>query len=105
MSNLLSTIAAYVPPSIVRSVLTETSPEAPSEATIERFFAAVLFADVSGFTPLTEALAQKGSEGPEELTRLLNRYFSWMIAFIEVQGGEVVKFGGDALIAVFPAVE
>jgi class 3 adenylate cyclase/tetratricopeptide (TPR) repeat protein len=105
MSNLLSTIAAYVPPNIVRSVLTETSPEPPSEATVERFPAAVLFADVSGFTPLTEALAQKGSEGPEELTRLLNRYFSWMIAFIEVEGGEVVKFGGDALTAVFPAVE
>ena len=83
MSNLLSTIAAYVPPNIVRSVLTETSPEPPCEATVERFSAAVLFADISGFTPLTEALGQKGSEGPEELTRLLNRYFSWMIAFIE----------------------
>lgn len=67
--------------------------------------AAVLFADVSGFTPLTEALGQKGSEGPEELTRLLNRYFSWMIAFIEAEGGEVVKFGGDALTVVFPAVD
>ncbi|MBN1219948.1 MAG: tetratricopeptide repeat protein [Anaerolineae bacterium] len=105
MSELLQTIAAYVPLRIVRTVLAEPLPVPPSEAVVERFPAAVLFADISGFTPLTEALGQKGAEGPEELIRLLNRYFSWMIAFIEVEGGDVVKFGGDALIAVFPALD
>jgi class 3 adenylate cyclase/tetratricopeptide (TPR) repeat protein len=105
MSNLLRTAAAYVPLSLTRAALDGLLSRPPTEPHIERFSAAVLFADVSGFTPLTEALGQKGSEGPEELTRLLNRYFSWMIAFVEAQGGEIVKFGGDALTVVFPAKE
>ncbi|MBM3226047.1 MAG: adenylate/guanylate cyclase domain-containing protein [Candidatus Tectomicrobia bacterium] len=71
----------------------------------EQFPAAVLFADISGFTPLTEALAQHGAEGPEEMTRLLNAYFSRLITAIEAEGGEVVKFSGDALTALFPATE
>ncbi len=103
MAELLPTIAAYVPPHIVRAALTDPAPVPPTGLAAERFPAAVLFADVMGFSHLTEALAQRGAEGPEELTRLLNRYFSWMIAFIEVEGGEVIKFGGDSLTAIFPA--
>jgi len=103
MSELLRTLAAYVPPNIIRETLAETAPTPPANAQISRFEAAILFADVSGFTPLTEALAQKGAEGPEELTRLLNNYFSRMIALIEAEGGEVVKFSGDAVTVVFPA--
>jgi class 3 adenylate cyclase/predicted ATPase len=104
MSELLQTLAAYVPPGITRATLSTAAPTPPTAATDERFPAAVLFADISGFTPLTEALAQKGAEGPEELTRLLNNYFSRMIDLIEAQGGEVVKFSGDALTVLFPAV-
>jgi predicted ATPase/class 3 adenylate cyclase len=105
MTNSLQILAAYVPPSVVHATLSVTSPSLPDGATADRFPAAVLFADVSGFTPLTEALAQKGSEGPEELTRLLNGYFSRMIALIEAQGGEVVQFSGDAVTVVFPALQ
>jgi predicted ATPase/class 3 adenylate cyclase len=105
MTSLLRILAAYVPPGIVRATLCAAPPSPPTEATADRFPAAVLFADVSGFTPLTEALAQKGAEGPEELTRLLNGYFSRMIALVEAQGGEVVKFSGDAVTVVFPAVQ
>jgi class 3 adenylate cyclase/predicted ATPase len=103
MSELLRTIATYVPPNIVRATLAESTPSPPTDAMPDRFPAAILFADVSGFTPLTEALAQKGAEGPEELTRLLNGYFSRMITLIEAEGGEVVKFSGDAVTVVFPA--
>jgi len=105
MSDLLRTLAAYVPPPITRVTLSETSPVPPTQARANRFPAAILFADVSGFTPLTEALAQRGSEGPEELTRLLNSYFGRMIAVIEGQGGDVVQFSGDAVTVVFPAME
>jgi len=105
MVSLLRILAAYVPPGIVRVTLREAQPSPPTEATADRFPAAILFADVSGFTPLTEALAQKGAKGPEELTRLLNGYFGRMIALVEAQGGEVVKFSGDAVTVVFPAVE
>ena len=105
MSELLRTLAAYVPPNLIRATLSEAAPVIPTEAQADRFPAAVLFADVSGFTPLTEALAQKGLEGPEELTRLLNTYFTRMISLIEAEGGEVVKFSGDAVTVVFPAVD
>ncbi len=105
MSNLLQILAAYIPPNLVRATLDEPSPAPPTRARSERFPAALLFADVSGFTPLTEALVQEGLEGPEELTRLLNRYFGRMIVLVEAGGGEVVRFGGDALTVVFPAVQ
>ncbi len=99
----LQTLAAYLPPNLRRAALAAERPALPEGAQSAVFPAAVLFADVSGFTPLTERLAQKGLEGPEELTRLLNGYFTRMIALIEAQGGEVVKFSGDAVTAVFPA--
>ncbi|NJP06862.1 MAG: hypothetical protein HC837_15215 [Chloroflexaceae bacterium] len=44
----------------------------PAEFGAYRFPAAVLFADVSGFTPLTEKLAHYGTRGAEELTRVMN---------------------------------
>ncbi|MEM7030526.1 MAG: adenylate/guanylate cyclase domain-containing protein, partial [Chloroflexota bacterium] len=103
MSNALSVIATYVPPDVTRNAL--SSPQDLLERTTfqsRHLNAAILFADVSGFTPLTEALAQKGTEGPEELTRLLNTYFTKMISLIEAEGGEVVKFSGDAVTVVFP---
>ena len=106
MSNLLPVLATYVPPVIVRLALAGGRSTIQSDTPLaEHFPAAILFADVSGFTPLTEALAQKGVEGPEELTRLLNTYFSRMIALIEAEGGEVVKFSGDAVTVVFPATD
>ena len=38
--------------------------------------AAVMIADVSGFTALTEALGRQGSTGVELLTKCMNRYFT-----------------------------
>ena len=102
MAHLLSILAAYVPPAVARAALRHSGFPLPQA---ERFPAAVLLADISGFTPLTETLAQKGPEGAEELTRLLNTYLSRMIALVQAQGGEVVKFGGDAITVVFPAVQ
>ncbi len=103
MSQILNALAPYVAPGLVRQVI--QNPMVPEQPASQRFPAAVLFADVSGFTTLTEKLGEKGSEGPEELTRLLNMYFGRMIAMIEGEGGEVVKFGGDALIVLFPALD
>src|SRR5512134_2993998 len=100
MTDLLRILAAYVPPDVARAALLRDTPVDPEQPRFRRFPAAVLFADVSGFTPLTEGLARKGPEGAEELTRLLNAYFSRMIALVEAEGGEIVKFSGDALTAV-----
>jgi len=62
---------------------------------------ALLFADISGFTPLTERLSAKGPVGAEELTLALNSYFGELIQIVNSYGGDVLKFAGDALIAIF----
>ncbi|HYL52602.1 MAG TPA: adenylate/guanylate cyclase domain-containing protein, partial [Acidimicrobiia bacterium] len=61
----------------------------------------LLSADISGFTALSERLASIGREGAEELTDLLNRCFDQMIASAASYGGDVLKFGGDALLILF----
>jgi class 3 adenylate cyclase/tetratricopeptide (TPR) repeat protein len=62
----------------------------------------VLFADVAGFTPLTEGLARIGKEGAEELVRILNAFFEAMIGIAHEEGGDVLRFGGDAMTLFFP---
>jgi class 3 adenylate cyclase/tetratricopeptide (TPR) repeat protein len=62
----------------------------------------VLFADLAGFTALTESLARIGKEGAEELTRILNAFFSAMIGVAHGEGGDVLRFGGDAITVFFP---
>ncbi|MBN1484574.1 MAG: tetratricopeptide repeat protein [Chloroflexia bacterium] len=101
MPDLYHSLAPYIPPPLRRRILVDAA--CPTEPRSERFAAAVLFADISGFTPLTEALARRGAEGPEEITRLLNRYFSRMIHLAEAEGGEVVEFGGDSVTVLFIA--
>jgi class 3 adenylate cyclase len=71
----------------------------------EQLTAAVLFADISGFTALTERLAQTGRGGVEELTELLNGCFGQLVQLVADHGGDVVKFAGDALFALWPADE
>ncbi|MFQ5610982.1 MAG: tetratricopeptide repeat protein [Anaerolineae bacterium] len=101
MLDYLAILASYVPPAVARYVY--HNPKAPEIPQAERFEAAVLFADVSGFTALTETLANQGPAGSEEITGLLNKYFGRMILLAEAEGGEVVKFSGDGLTVVFPA--
>jgi class 3 adenylate cyclase/tetratricopeptide (TPR) repeat protein len=65
----------------------------------DRVRGAGLFADISGFTPLTEALAgELGSQrGSEELTANLDRVFHAVIAEVDAYGGDVIYFSGDAI--------
>jgi class 3 adenylate cyclase/predicted ATPase len=64
--------------------------------------AVVLFADIAGFTPISEALAKVGRYGAEELSRILNDYFGSMIERAVAYGGVVVRLTGDALTVLFP---
>jgi class 3 adenylate cyclase/tetratricopeptide (TPR) repeat protein len=64
--------------------------------------AVVLFADLAGFTPLSEALAALGPAGGEAMRTLLNQYFGVLIEQIGEDGGDVATFAGDAITAVFP---
>ena len=104
MSNLALTelLASYVPKLIQNRVIANPAPiESP---VAEELQAAILFADISGFTVLTERMAEKGPTGVETLARILNEYFGQLIDIIHIYGGDVVKFAGDAVIAVWPVV-
>ena len=65
----------------------------------------LLFADVSGFTALTEKLARRGRIGAEEIVETLNRVFGPMLRIAAARGGELLKFGGDALLFLFRGPE
>jgi class 3 adenylate cyclase len=69
----------------------------------ERAQGAVLIADISGFTPLTEALAHElgFQRGAEEITRQLNRIYRTLIAEVDTYGGSVITFTGDAITCWF----
>ena len=67
-----------------------------------RLEGAVLFADLAGFTRLTENLARIGHEGAEELNRICNAFFAKMITVVHEEGGDVLRFGGDAMTLFFP---
>lgn len=62
----------------------------------------VMFADLSGFTNLSEKLTSKGKEGSEEVSRIINEVFEELITTITNSGGSVYKFGGDAVTVFFP---
>ena len=75
----------------------------PPEPFVQTYDCAVMLADISGFTPLTERLSQvkPAGAGIEELSQVLNSYFGAMIDLIHAYGGDVIKFAGDALLVVF----
>ena len=67
----------------------------PTAARSERRLVSVLFADLVGFTTLSE------HRDPEEVRDLLTRYFDRCRTLIERHGGTVEKFIGDAVMAVW----
>jgi adenylate cyclase len=62
-----------------------------------------LFADISGFTTLTEMLrnALGARRGGEELTRRIEAVYSALITQIELFGGSVIDFAGDSMLCWF----
>jgi class 3 adenylate cyclase len=65
----------------------------------DRTTGAVLFADISGFTPLTETLLRElgRQRGAEELTRQLNQVYTTLIDELHRYRGSVIGFAGDAI--------
>ncbi|HSQ39190.1 MAG TPA: adenylate/guanylate cyclase domain-containing protein, partial [Anaerolineales bacterium] len=99
-SALVQLLASFVPKLIQERSIHDASPI--SSPVSEEFEAVVLFADISGFTALTEKLAKRGPVGVETLARILNEYFGRLIDIIHDYGGDVVKFAGDAIISIWP---
>lgn len=58
--------------------------------------AVVSFADIRGFTRLSNTLPA------DMIVNFLNKYFGAMTAAVEAHGGEVLKFIGDEVMAIFP---
>ena len=102
MATLIETLASYVPARIARQAATDAEPF--PRPTAESLQAAVLFADISGFTALTERLAARGASA-EELTRSLNDYLGQLVELVISSGGDVLKFAGDAVLALWPATD
>jgi len=91
----VATLASYVP-----HLVASWEPPVDGPAWIQ-IDGTLLSADISGFTALSEKLAGLGREGAEELTNILNGCFEPMIEAVHVQFGDILKFGGDALLVLF----
>lgn len=92
---------SYLPETVISAIA--ANPEALTTPRQEAGQAAVMLADISGFTALTERLAKRGAIGAEQLNRHLNAYFRQMIDVIYRHGGDIIKFAGDAVLAMWPA--
>jgi adenylate cyclase len=62
---------------------------------IETIYAAILMADLRGFT------AMSNDRPAEDVIDALNSYFDGLVPAIEAHGGEILKFIGDGLLAIF----
>ncbi|XP_037867949.1 adenylate cyclase type 10 isoform X1 [Bombyx mori] len=68
---------------------------------LKRFVGVVLMADVSGYTALSERYNNTGKGGTYRLTVTLNTYLGSLIELIYAYGGDVLKFSGDAFLALW----
>ncbi len=91
------TIATYLPRLLLQQLLQDrlTSPW------LRWVDGSLLFADLSGSTALAERLSMLGREGIELVTAFLNDIFETMIQIVRDYGGDLVAFGGDALLVFF----
>ncbi|MFC1839333.1 adenylate/guanylate cyclase domain-containing protein [Thermodesulfobacteriota bacterium] len=87
-----SLITDYVPAELKERII-----DAGRQLESERRFVTVLFADVSGFTSLSEKL------DPETVTMVMNDLFNGLITIIIKYEGLIIDFFGDGILAVFGA--
>ena len=64
-----------------------------------------LFADISGFTQISESLMSKGFEGAEKIRDILNLHFDFFSKTIYSKGGDILQYSGDAILAIFSSYE
>ncbi len=98
MEDLLDAVASHMPRVIARRIV-EAPVSGPLAMPVE---GTVMFADIDGFTQLSESFARTASEeGAEELTELINRFLEILIEHTLPYGGDIQKFGGDAGMLLF----
>ncbi len=102
-------LAAALEPTAMRrssaSLLRTYLGDGPAEAVLKgaikrgdrrRIEAAILFSDLRGFTALSERLAEAA------LFQALDRYFEAVVEAVRAEQGDVLKFLGDGILAIFP---
>jgi adenylate cyclase len=89
---LRDTISRYVSPEMCQEIL---SNPALLQLGGRRQEVTVLFADIKGFTAMSESMA------PEEVVEVLNAHFTEMVDLVFKHKGTLDKYVGDALMAVF----
>ncbi|MDE4133035.1 adenylate/guanylate cyclase domain-containing protein [Phaeobacter sp. QD34_3] len=92
LADISLKISKYLSPQVYKSIF---SGEKDASISTERKKLTVFFSDIKDFTATTEQMQ------PEELTALLNQYFSEMAKIAEAHGATIDKFIGDAIVAFF----
>jgi adenylate cyclase len=95
-SQVTNALSRYVSPGVARQILSNLDDIGLSGKRIE---GTVLFADIAGFTNISENLK------PEELVSMLNRYFTLIACACGINLGIVDKYMGDGVMLVFGAPE
>lgn len=93
LERLQRTFNQFAPPRVVEELLERRAGDLAETRTVT-----ILFADLRGFTALSEEL-----EAPE-LVNVLNTYFQRVNRVVDEQGGFVSKFLGDGLLVLFGAL-
>lgn len=91
------TFRKYVDPKIAERILDGVEYELRIEG--QSVDAVVMFADIRGFTALSEKTS------PKEVVKLLNQFFERMVKVVQGNGGVIDKFIGDNLMAVWGVPE
>lgn len=94
LERLQLSFARFAPQQVIEKIIA-----AGVSTSAEKREVTVLFADLVGFTRLSEGLE------PEVLVRVLNGYFVRMSRVITAHRGHVSKFIGDGILALFGAIE
>jgi class 3 adenylate cyclase/tetratricopeptide (TPR) repeat protein len=99
LRSILYLFSTFIPSNLVQDKMKRSVPGLVGG---ELLRGSLLFADVSGFTALSEQLASLGPEGAERLTATMNTYFDSMLEIMSSSGGILLKFAGDAMLIYFP---
>lgn len=97
--RMFNAVASFLPKHLVISKLLDKKIES-----FESFNTTLLFADISGFTAMSEKLSRLGKEGAEEVNKIINSFFAPLIKMVYKWKGDIYRFGGDAFLAFFPEI-
>ena len=101
-SEFVNSLNKYIPSLVLSQWITKSEQQQLVLPELQQMETVVLFADISGFTMISEACAAMGVRGNEELAFCINRYMEGMVKALGKYGGDIIKFVGDAMIVMWP---